>query len=69
MRKSNETSSSSVSQTEVDTSSGVTSETLYVQKFQGGELVYSTQKEYGTIESVDCNFTDIAQEVELPAVS
>ena len=66
MEKSNETSSSSVSQTEVDTSSGVTSETLYVQKFRGGELIYSSNKEYETIESVDCNF---AQEIELPAVS
>ena len=66
MRKSNETSSSSVSQTEVDMSTGVTSETLYVQKFRGGELVYSSNKEYETIELVDCDF---AQEVELPAVS
>ena len=66
MRKSNETSSSSVSQTEVDTSTGVTSETLYVQKFRGGELVYSSNKEYEIIESVDWDF---AQEIELPAVS
>ena len=69
MRKSKGTSSSEVSQTEVDTSTGVTSETLYVQKFRGGELVYSSNKEYETIESVDCDFTDLAQEVELPAVS
>ena len=66
MEKSNETPSSSVSQTEVDTSSGVTSETLYVQKFRGGELIYSSNKEYETIESVDCDFV---QEIELPAVS
>ena len=65
MAKSNETSSSSVSRTEVDTSSGVTSETLYVQKFRGGELIYSSNKEYETIESVDCAFS---QEIELPAV-
>ena len=66
MRKSKESSSSEVSQTEVDTSTGVTSETLYVQKFQGGELIYSSQREYETIESVDCSYS---QEVELPAVS
>ena len=69
MRKSKETPSSSVSQTEVDTSTGVTLETLYVQEFRGGQLVYSSNKEYETIESVDCDFTDLAQEVELPAVS
>ena len=65
MRKSNEVPSSSVSQTEVDASTGVTSETLYVQEFHGGQLVYSSNKEYGTIELVDFDF---AQEVELPAV-
>ena len=69
MRKSDQASSSEVSQTEVDTSTGVTSETLYVQKFQGGELIYSSHKEYGTFESANCDFTEVAQEVELPAVS
>ena len=69
MKKTKEASSSSVSQTEVDACTGVTSETIYVQEYRGGQLIYSSNKEYGTIEPVDCDFTDIAQEVELPAVT
>ena len=67
MAKSKETSSSEIAFTEVDAVSGVISETLYEQRFAGDELIYSTQKGYETIESVDCTF--LGQEVELPAVS
>ena len=67
MAKSKETSSSEIAFTEVDAVSGVISETLYEQRFAGDKLIYSTQKGYETIESVDCTF--LGQEVELPAVS
>ena len=66
MDKSKDTSSSEVALTEVDGVSGVISETLYEQRFAGDRLIFSTQKEYETIEPVDCTF--FAQEVELPAV-
>ena len=67
MRKAQETSSTEISQTEVDTVSGVTSETLYVQKFRGGKLIYSSNKEYETIDPVDSTFGQADQEVELPS--
>ena len=62
------TSSTEISQTEVDAVSGVTSETLYVQKFRGGKLIYSSSKEYETIDPVDSTFNQTDQEVELPSV-